>query len=177
MAIEQQSERKKRFQRIASEYSDCSSAKRHGDLGSFGHGQMQKPFEDASFKLKLDEMSSIVDTGESGNIPICIAFSFQTAAFILFIELHEIFWPPIILKSPTPFSILCSASEAKKLSKSYSRRMFLTTRANFGCQLQSVRRASATTSAETRANHSISSCKLRFVQTQKAEENRIEGVE
>lgn len=56
------SERKRRFKEIASEFSDCSSAKRGGDLGAFGHGQMQKPFEDASFKLKIDEMSGIVDS-------------------------------------------------------------------------------------------------------------------
>jgi NIMA-interacting peptidyl-prolyl cis-trans isomerase 1 len=54
--------RKKRFKEIASEFSDCSSAKRSGDLGSFSHGQMQKPFETASFKLCIDEMSDIVQT-------------------------------------------------------------------------------------------------------------------
>lgn len=56
------SKQKKRFKEIASEFSDCSSAKRGGDLGSFGHGQMQKPFENASFKLQTGEMSDIVDT-------------------------------------------------------------------------------------------------------------------
>jgi NIMA-interacting peptidyl-prolyl cis-trans isomerase 1 len=55
-------EQKKRFKAIASEFSDCSSAKRHGDLGAFSHGQMQKPFEDASFKLRIDEMSDVVET-------------------------------------------------------------------------------------------------------------------
>jgi NIMA-interacting peptidyl-prolyl cis-trans isomerase 1 len=56
------SARKRRFKEIATEFSDCSSAKRGGDLGAFGHGQMQKPFEEASFKLKIDEMSDMVDT-------------------------------------------------------------------------------------------------------------------
>ncbi|CAD5228805.1 unnamed protein product [Bursaphelenchus okinawaensis] len=55
-------ERKRKFKQLASEFSDCSSAKRNGDLGPFGHGQMQKAFEDASFKLTIDEMSDVVDT-------------------------------------------------------------------------------------------------------------------
>ena len=38
---------------LASEFSDCSSAKKGGDLGMFGPGQMQKPFEDATFGLQV----------------------------------------------------------------------------------------------------------------------------
>merc|ERR1712241_971433 len=49
-----------KFEALASEYSDCSSAKRGGDLGPFGRGQMQKPFEDATYALKVDELSEPV---------------------------------------------------------------------------------------------------------------------
>jgi len=53
------------FSELASKYSDCSSAKRGGDLGLFGRGAMQKPFEDSGFGLKVGEMSEAVIT-ESG---------------------------------------------------------------------------------------------------------------
>jgi parvulin-like peptidyl-prolyl isomerase len=36
-----------------------------GDLGEWGPGQMQKPFEDATFALQAGQMSGVVDT-ESG---------------------------------------------------------------------------------------------------------------
>ncbi|KAJ2448817.1 peptidyl-prolyl cis-trans isomerase Pin1 [Coemansia sp. RSA 2336] len=55
-------ERDRRFSEIASKYSDCSSAKRGGDLGSFALGAMQKPFEDAVLDLKVGEISKPVKT-------------------------------------------------------------------------------------------------------------------
>lgn len=52
----------KKFQEIALEESDCGSHERGGDLGLFGRGQMQKPFEDASFALQVGQISELVDT-------------------------------------------------------------------------------------------------------------------
>lgn len=56
------------FEEIASEFSDCSSAKRGGDLGPFGRGQMQKAFEDASFALSVGELSTPVWTDSGVHI-------------------------------------------------------------------------------------------------------------
>ncbi|KAL4219353.1 Peptidyl-prolyl cis-trans isomerase NIMA-interacting protein 1 [Mactra antiquata] len=56
------------FEDLASQFSDCSSAKRGGDLGPFGRGQMQKPFEDATFALKIGEMSGPVWTDSGVHI-------------------------------------------------------------------------------------------------------------
>jgi NIMA-interacting peptidyl-prolyl cis-trans isomerase 1 len=50
------------FAGLAGTESDCSSAKRGGDLGWFEHGTMQKPFSDAAFALDVGELSQVVDT-------------------------------------------------------------------------------------------------------------------
>jgi NIMA-interacting peptidyl-prolyl cis-trans isomerase 1 len=50
------------FTALASVESHCSSAKRGGDLGVFGHGQMMKAFEDAAFALEVGQMSGPVFT-------------------------------------------------------------------------------------------------------------------
>ncbi|KAG0585189.1 hypothetical protein M758_3G266100 [Ceratodon purpureus] len=53
---------------LAVQNSDCSSAKRGGDLGWFGRGQMQEPFEKATFGLKVGELSDIIDTDSGSHI-------------------------------------------------------------------------------------------------------------
>ncbi|ODA76895.1 hypothetical protein RJ55_07411 [Drechmeria coniospora] len=47
---------------LAPTESDCSSARKRGDLGYFGRGDMQKEFEEAAFALKPGEMSGVVET-------------------------------------------------------------------------------------------------------------------
>lgn len=41
------------FADLAKQTSDCSSAKRGGDLGSFGPGEMQQAFEKATYALQV----------------------------------------------------------------------------------------------------------------------------
>jgi peptidyl-prolyl cis-trans isomerase D len=51
------------FAKIAKENSqDPGSAPNGGDLGFFGRGAMVKPFEDAAFALKQDEISNVVQS-------------------------------------------------------------------------------------------------------------------
>ncbi|KAJ0412747.1 hypothetical protein ATCC90586_002377 [Pythium insidiosum] len=57
-----------RFDELATKYSDCNSGTRGGDLGPFGRGMMQKPFEDAAFGLQVGELSGVVDTDSGVHI-------------------------------------------------------------------------------------------------------------
>ncbi|MCJ1282279.1 Peptidyl-prolyl cis-trans isomerase NIMA-interacting protein 1 [Xylographa opegraphella] len=47
---------------LAMTESDCSSARKKGDLGYFGRGDMQKEFEEAAFAMKPGEVSNVVET-------------------------------------------------------------------------------------------------------------------
>lgn len=51
------------FEKLAKENSDEPGAKESGgDLGWFGRGRMVKPFEEAAFKLKDNEISEVVES-------------------------------------------------------------------------------------------------------------------
>jgi peptidyl-prolyl cis-trans isomerase D len=53
----------KQFEELATKYSqDPESAKKGGDLGAFGRGMMVKPFDDAVFSMKVNEISNIVES-------------------------------------------------------------------------------------------------------------------
>ncbi|KAF2015386.1 rotamase-domain-containing protein [Aaosphaeria arxii CBS 175.79] len=47
---------------LATTESDCSSARKGGDLGFFGRNDMQKEFEEAAFGLQPGEISGVVQT-------------------------------------------------------------------------------------------------------------------
>merc|ERR1711972_551741 len=52
----------KAFRGLASTHSDCGTARRGGDLGSFRPGKMQKAFDEVAFQLDVGEMSELVKT-------------------------------------------------------------------------------------------------------------------
>jgi NIMA-interacting peptidyl-prolyl cis-trans isomerase 1 len=82
---------REQFAKIAAEMSDCSSAKKGGDLGFFGPGQMQKAFEvssnlaralalvshrhgvvlmeqDGTYALEVGQMSELIETDSGVHI-------------------------------------------------------------------------------------------------------------
>jgi NIMA-interacting peptidyl-prolyl cis-trans isomerase 1 len=61
------------FEELAKTESDCSSAKRGGDLGFFGRKKMQPAFEKASFGLKVGALSDVVDTSSGVHIILRLA--------------------------------------------------------------------------------------------------------
>ncbi|MBI2972095.1 MAG: peptidylprolyl isomerase [Candidatus Aenigmarchaeota archaeon] len=50
------------FAKLAQEKSLCPSRKQGGDLGTFGRGQMVRPFEQAAFALEKGQLSPPVKT-------------------------------------------------------------------------------------------------------------------
>lgn len=56
------------FEELARTESDCSSAKRGGDLGLFGRKKMQPTFEAGSFALKIGELSPIIESSSGVHV-------------------------------------------------------------------------------------------------------------
>jgi len=50
------------FGALASQHSDCPSGKQHGDLGTFGKGQMVPESEKAAFGLDVGGVSGVIET-------------------------------------------------------------------------------------------------------------------
>ncbi|KAG6976222.1 hypothetical protein JG688_00001568 [Phytophthora aleatoria] len=61
------------FEQIAKEESDCSSAKRGGDLGPFTRGKMTPSFEKAAFALKVGDLSDLVESDSGIHVILRIA--------------------------------------------------------------------------------------------------------
>mmetsp|Transcript_15867 Transcript_15867/g.20135 ORF Transcript_15867/g.20135 Transcript_15867/m.20135 type:complete len:321 (-) Transcript_15867:84-1046(-) len=61
------------FEELAKTESDCTSAKRGGDLGFFGRKKMQPNFEKASFALRVGEMSGVVETSSGVHVILRLA--------------------------------------------------------------------------------------------------------
>lgn len=60
--IEQQLRTGKDFGEMARKYSLSPDAKAGGDLGFFARGQMPRQFDDVAFRLKVNQVSSVVST-------------------------------------------------------------------------------------------------------------------
>ena len=56
------------FAKLAGEVSDCPSKAKGGDLGTFPRGRMVKPFEDAAFGQKVNEIGPVIQTQFGYNI-------------------------------------------------------------------------------------------------------------
>jgi NIMA-interacting peptidyl-prolyl cis-trans isomerase 1 len=57
-----------KFAALAHSRSDCGSFQNGGDLGEFGHAEMQSQFEEGTWALKVGEVSGIVESDSGTHI-------------------------------------------------------------------------------------------------------------
>lgn len=62
LALKKQLDEGADFAKLAEAHSDCPSAKRGGDLGTFGRGQMVPAFEHSAFGMQVGQTSDVVET-------------------------------------------------------------------------------------------------------------------
>ena len=60
--IKERIEQGEDFEKLAQQYSDCSSKKKGGDLGFFKRGDIVKEFEKAVYSMKVGDISEPVKT-------------------------------------------------------------------------------------------------------------------
>ena len=61
------------FEQLAKLKSECGSAKKGGDLGSFRRGKMSAPFEQAAFNLDVRELSKPVASSSGVHLILRVA--------------------------------------------------------------------------------------------------------
>ncbi|EEQ31646.1 peptidyl-prolyl cis-trans isomerase ssp-1 [Microsporum canis CBS 113480] len=83
---------------IATSESDCSSARKRGDLGFFGRGEMQAEFEQAAFALKVGQVSDIVETASGVHL-----IERYATLFVSLYSLLTVIQRPIIYISLVPY--------------------------------------------------------------------------
>jgi peptidyl-prolyl cis-trans isomerase C len=74
------------FGALAREFSQDNAAQDGGNLGWFGRGTMVKPFDDAAFALKVNQISDIIETQFGLHIIKCLGK--KPARMITFDEAH-----------------------------------------------------------------------------------------
>ena len=74
---------------LAVSESDCTSARKRGDLGFFGKNKMQKEFEEAAFALQPGEMSGVVETASGVHLIQRLVVVYSQKSVYGHINLHQ----------------------------------------------------------------------------------------